>query len=793
MEAANAIIFEGATADAHETTLSIVDPTADHTQYLINQGGYIPVLAAATTTAITSTPAELNVLDGITSTTAELNILDGVTATAAELNIMDGVTATTAELNYVDGVTSNIQTQLDATLDTAGTGIDISSTTISVDVSDFMANGANNYVLTATGTDAFRGEGNLTFDGSTLAVTGAITGSSTLNVTGVATFQNHLELGDSDEIKLGAGSDFKMYHDGTDSLVYNYTGNLYIRNNADDKDIIFQSDDGSGGTTAYFYLDGSATKTVFAQSLQVADSKALQLGNAADAELFHNGTYTNFANSTGDFYISQNTDDGDLILRSDDGSGGVTAYLTLDGSESRLDFFSGRIYLKNDGTFHWGSAAAHGVLTWDTGRAIVGGLGSNNLDLKAQSGYSVVVNESGSNVDFRVEGDTDTHLIFADASTDRVGIGTDSPTDTLQVDGSIGVGVGRDGQLTSVNNGLVMRSLVSDADMYFYVNDGGVDTLAMKIDGSAVGNVSLPNDNQGLHIGASSDLQLYHQSDHNYILTQKVDADLYIRHNTSGGYINAIQIDGSDAGTAIFNHDVKVNDNGKLKAGSSNDFQMMHDATNSYLINATGNLYIQATADDKDIVLQSDDGSGGVTAYLTLDGSATDIKIAQKMQFPASHSADKIVMYSGGNEKIGTEANTMLFTADNYKFKDTNGDDNLFMNNSGNVGIGTTSPATKLEVDGILTMEDVTAPAEGVAGHAQMFSNGGEMKVNDASGNVTTISPHNFELIPEGASEDMAWSHHSVKGNKKVNVDMMRLARLVEELTGEKLVYTEET
>jgi len=49
----------------------------------------------------------------VTSTAAELNILDGVTATAAELNILDGVTATAAELNYVDGVTSNIQTQLD--------------------------------------------------------------------------------------------------------------------------------------------------------------------------------------------------------------------------------------------------------------------------------------------------------------------------------------------------------------------------------------------------------------------------------------------------------------------------------------------------------------------------------------------------------------------------------------------------------------------------------------------------------------------------------------------------------
>ena len=57
-------------------------------------------------TAIASTAAELNILDGVTSTAAELNILDGVTSTAAELNILDGVTSTTAELNIVDGVTA---------------------------------------------------------------------------------------------------------------------------------------------------------------------------------------------------------------------------------------------------------------------------------------------------------------------------------------------------------------------------------------------------------------------------------------------------------------------------------------------------------------------------------------------------------------------------------------------------------------------------------------------------------------------------------------------------------------
>jgi len=71
----------------------------------------------------------------ITSTGAELNILDGVTATASEINKLDGLTATTTELNYVDGVTSNIQTQLNSKQATmsAGAGIDISSNSISIE------------------------------------------------------------------------------------------------------------------------------------------------------------------------------------------------------------------------------------------------------------------------------------------------------------------------------------------------------------------------------------------------------------------------------------------------------------------------------------------------------------------------------------------------------------------------------------------------------------------------------------------------------------------------------------
>ena len=58
----------------------------------------------------------------VTSTGAELNILDGVTASTAEVNLLDGVTASTTEINHIDGVTSAIQTQLDAKVDETHTG-----------------------------------------------------------------------------------------------------------------------------------------------------------------------------------------------------------------------------------------------------------------------------------------------------------------------------------------------------------------------------------------------------------------------------------------------------------------------------------------------------------------------------------------------------------------------------------------------------------------------------------------------------------------------------------------------
>ena len=95
---------------------------------------------------VTSTAAELNILDGVTSTAAELNLLDGVTSTTAELNLLDGVTATTVELNYVDGVTSNVQTQINSKCAT-GANVNTLVGTTSAQTVPVDGNGDDNYLF----------------------------------------------------------------------------------------------------------------------------------------------------------------------------------------------------------------------------------------------------------------------------------------------------------------------------------------------------------------------------------------------------------------------------------------------------------------------------------------------------------------------------------------------------------------------------------------------------------------------------------------------------------------------
>lgn len=68
----------------------VAGPTKNIDTIVIADGGLY--LGAGAGTSVTSTAAELNILDGVTSSAAELNILDGVTKTAAGINgLVEGV------------------------------------------------------------------------------------------------------------------------------------------------------------------------------------------------------------------------------------------------------------------------------------------------------------------------------------------------------------------------------------------------------------------------------------------------------------------------------------------------------------------------------------------------------------------------------------------------------------------------------------------------------------------------------------------------------------------------------
>ena len=54
----------------------------------------------------------------------------------------------------------------------------------------------------------------------------------------------------------------------------------------------------------------------------------------------------------------------------------------------------------------------------------------------------VVFNQAQGDVDTRIAGDTDAYLIMADASTDRVGVGVQTPAEKLDVNGNLAISGG---------------------------------------------------------------------------------------------------------------------------------------------------------------------------------------------------------------------------------------------------------------------------------------------------------------------------------------------------------------
>ena len=144
----------------------------------------------------TGTAATASVLETARSFTTTGDVVIASTNFDGSANF---TAAATIQANAVEGsmLNSNV----------AGTGLDYTSNELRVDVSDFMTNGSNNRIVTATGADGMNAEANLTFDGSTLDVTGDITVSGNLDVNGTLTTIDTTNLAIKDKfINIASGS-----------------------------------------------------------------------------------------------------------------------------------------------------------------------------------------------------------------------------------------------------------------------------------------------------------------------------------------------------------------------------------------------------------------------------------------------------------------------------------------------------------------------------------------------------------------------------------------------------------
>jgi len=441
MNAANAIVFEGETADAHETTLSIVDPTADHTYKLPDLGstadeGFLAAFAAnpGTSPLITATPTELNYVDGVTSAIqtqldAKQSSVSGaastitgsnLTASRAVVSNASGKVAvsavTSTELGYLDGVTSAIQTQLDAkqaTITGAATTIDDSNLT----ASRAVVSNASGKVAVSAVTSTELGY----LDGVTSAIQTQLD-----NISGASGIS---DVVDDSSPQLGGDLDSN--------------GNtIQLKNGATSAGFIQFFEDSDNGTNKVTLIGPAATTDVTITLPATAGTVALTSGNISG----------NAAGLSSTLAV---------------GSGGTGATSLTDGG-----------ILLGSGT---GPITAMGVLA--DGAMIVGdGTGDPVAESGATLRTSIGVDAAGTDNSTDVTLVTSSHD-YLSISSQAITLGAVSLAD--DVTGTLPVGSGGTGATTLTNGGILLGSgtgaitaMAVLADGAMIVGDGTTDPVA---------------------------------------------------------------------------------------------------------------------------------------------------------------------------------------------------------------------------------------------------------------------------------------------------------------------------
>ena len=636
MNAANAIVFEGATADAYETTLSIVDPTADHTQYLINQGGYIPVLAAATTTAITSTPAELNVLDNVTAGTVSAS-LGVVVDSNKDIGSFRNVTLTgeldAATLDISGNADIDGTTNLDAVDIDGATQIDA---TVTVGVDDtgydvkFFGATSGAYMLWDESADDLKlvgaagltVAGDIDIDGTSnldvVDIDGAVDMASTLGVSGVVTANAGVVVDnitiDGTEIDLSSG-DFTLDVAGHISLDADDGGHVRFKD----------------GGTQYASIYVSSSNTV----IDTSGSGDLTLDVAGDITLDADGGNILFKDG-GTEFLEFEQDGGGCTIRADaantdlkfvgndsDGGGAITA-LTLDMSAAGAATFNSTVTSSGYTATSSGSGTVDGLVITNSSTA------NNGLTLGVDSSENAFI-WNGSNTELRFAANNAQKMVIL--ANGNVGISASSPETTLHVDGNVAIKNGSnysgyfdvDGAVTLYHNGSSKIATTST----------GVSVTGTTQIGTDVGSYTVSDFNLFISNGANpTTIALYDDSGAYNSALIKYDTNVLSLGLNDANSANTLRTDSSLSITnssAEFGGDVALKHDGAvLSFGANSEVTLTHEHNQGLKLNSSYLLYFNGT----------NNWIHGPTANeLTLNGNQTisfDIGGTQKQQFDSS-------------------------------------------------------------------------------------------------------------------------------------------------------------
>ena len=220
--------------DDQEKIYFVQNDTAQSVVFTQGSGGNATVPTGATKiiyadgagagAAVADFTGALSVTGGVNATTLEINGTQ-VTSTAAELNVLDGITANVTELNYTTGLTSSAQTQIDSLSSSKQANITGAATTIT------SSNLTPNRALLSNGSGKVAASASITstelgyLDGVTSNIQTQINGINTSLISDpTPTLGGQLNT-NGNSIKFG---NWTIVLSGTD-LLFQYSGNTKIR------------------------------------------------------------------------------------------------------------------------------------------------------------------------------------------------------------------------------------------------------------------------------------------------------------------------------------------------------------------------------------------------------------------------------------------------------------------------------------------------------------------------------------------------------------------------------------